>query len=150
MVIILVDSKLLSIPLHLHFGDVVLSAKISQNLHPAKITCYTVVNQVINLNYNQLFTNVFHLSIKANSYKTTQQEQKNTQIGTRYRLTLSCPASRVVLTMDTESTIECLLMCTYDKQCKRAMYKSDTSSNCELMTGEPVRDGTRPNYIQIN
>ncbi|CAC5410576.1 unnamed protein product [Mytilus coruscus] len=86
----------------------------------------------------------------ANSNTTTQQEQENTQITTTYRLTLSCQASRVVLTMDTESTIECLIMCTNDKQCSRALYKSDLSPNCVLVTGEPVRDGTRPNYMPSN
>ncbi|XP_052068664.1 uncharacterized protein LOC127707946 [Mytilus californianus] len=82
-----------------------------------------------------------------NSNTTTPQEQENKKVITRYRLTLSCPASQVVLTMDTKSTIECLIMCTCDKQCERAMYKSDISPNCVLMTDEPVIDGTQPNYM---
>ncbi|CAC5390199.1 unnamed protein product [Mytilus coruscus] len=86
----------------------------------------------------------------ANSSTTTPQEQENTKVITRYRLTLSCLASQVVLTMDTKSTIECLIMCTCDKQCERAMYKSDISPNCVLMTGEPVIDGTQPNYMPTN
>ncbi|CAC5390205.1 unnamed protein product [Mytilus coruscus] len=87
---------------------------------------------------------------EVNLNTTTPQEQENTKVFTRYRLTLSCPASRFLLTMDTKSTIEYLIMCTCDKQCERAMYKSDISPNCVLMTDEPVIDGTHPNYITTN
>lgn len=93
---------------------------------------------LITTNCSPLFT--------ANSNTTTQQEQENTKVISRYRFTLSCPASRFVLTMDMRITIECLMMCTYDKDCRRAMYKPDISPNCVLMTG----DGTHPNYMQTN
>ncbi|CAC5422408.1 unnamed protein product [Mytilus coruscus] len=85
-----------------------------------------------------------------NSNTTTRLEQKNMKVIKRYQLTLSCPPSRVAQTMETRSKIECLIICTYDKHCRRAMYKSDTSRNCVLTTGEPVRDGTRPNYMPTN
>ena len=47
---ILADLKLLTIPLH---GDFVLSGKISEILHPVKITCFTVLHVYVSFQVNK-------------------------------------------------------------------------------------------------